>query len=269
LEPLAERLGNTGALLQCRRARGMVDFAQMGDLDALEAFGLADLKLASDAGLPWVDSSYAWLGLAQFLRGDWDAAHGHFEQAVACEPPGALNGLDRAPFFEFLAYSGHRERALEMLDESEGHRMPAAGQRNTWGQWAMLTSAVEGLFVLGERERAGDYYDLVVECLELTKVVCCNSTDCRLLERVAGIAAMAGRCWDDAEGHFRTALRQADELPHRPEAAHTRRFFAEMLLERDGPDDRADAARLLKEAEDLYRRMGMPKHLAMVQGLRP
>ncbi|MDQ3944070.1 MAG: AAA family ATPase [Actinomycetota bacterium] len=269
LEPLAERLGNIGALLQCRRARGMVHFAETGDLDALEAFGRADLKLASDAGLPWVDSSYSWLGLARFLRGDWDGALGHFEQAAACEPPGALNGLDRALLVEFLAYSGDRERVLAMLDEGEDNRMPTPSQRNSWGRWAMLVSAVEGLFVSGERDRAGDYYDLVVECLERTEVVCANSADCRLLERAAGIAAMAGRCWDDAEGHFRTALRQAEELPHRPEAAHTRRFFAQMLLERDGPGDRAEATQLVNEAEALYRRMGMPKHLAMVETLSP
>jgi hypothetical protein len=90
----------------------------------------------------------------------------------------------------------------------------------------------------------------------------------RLPDRVAGIAAMAGRCWDDAEAHFRTALRVAEELPHLPEQAHTRRFFAAMLLGRDGPGDRAEAAQLATEAADLYRRMGMPRHLAMVEPLR-
>jgi hypothetical protein len=40
-----------------------------------------------------------------------------------------------------------------------------------------------------------------------------------------------------------------------------------MLLERDEPGDRTQAARLATEAADLYRRMGMPKHLAMVKAL--
>ena len=86
----------------------------------------------------------------------------------------------------------------------------------------------------------------------------------RLLERTAGIAAAAGRCWDDAEEHFRTALRQAAELPHLPEQAHTRRFFATMLVERDGPGDRAEAVAMIDEARELYRSMGMPKHAAML-----
>jgi hypothetical protein len=131
----------------------------------------------------------------------------------------------------------------------------------------MLLSAVEGLSVLGERDRAASYYDLVVECIDRTGVVCAGFHDSRLVHRSAGIAAMAGRSWDDAEAHFRTALRQAEDLPHLPEQAHTRRFFAGMLLERDGPGDRAEAIRMAAEAADLYRRMGMPHHLGMVEDL--
>lgn len=67
--------------------------------------------------------------------------------------------------------------------------------------------------------------------------------------------------------HFRIALRQAEELPHLPEQAHTRRFFAGMLLERDGPGDRAEATRMATEAADLYRHMGMPRHVELAAGL--
>ncbi len=267
LEPLAERLGNIGALLQCRRARGMVDFAEGGDLEALQRFGLADLEMVTAAGLPWVDSSYSWLGLARFLGGDWDGAREYLEKAAAHEPAGALQGLDRALWFEFLAYSGQREQALGVLGDSPGDGLPTPGQHNTWGRWAMLVSAVEGLFVLGERDRAAALYDGVLECMDETRTVCPNSTDCRLIERTAGIGAMAARCWDDAEGHFRAALRLAEELPHRPEAAHTRRFFAQMLLERDGPGDRLEATQLITEAAELYRQMGMSRHLIMVETL--
>jgi hypothetical protein len=128
----------------------------------------------------------------------------------------------------------------------------------------MLLSAVEGLYVLGERDRAAGFYDLVVECIERTGTICPNYNDMRLPERTAGIAAAAGRRWDAAERHFRTALRQASELPHLPEAAHSRRFFAAMLLERDGPGDRAKAAALIHEARASYRAMGMPRHAAML-----
>ncbi|MCA1843760.1 MAG: hypothetical protein LC792_11370, partial [Actinobacteria bacterium] len=215
---------------------------------------------------PWFDhQSFAWLGLARFLAGDWDAAGGYFHDAVKGEPPGVLNGWNRALLFEYLAYAGQKTAALALLDKEEDNRLPLAGRPNAWGRWMMLLSAVEGLFVLGEHDRAAGLYDLVVECIERTRTVCPNYYDCRLPERAAGIAATAGRRWDDAERHFRTALRQAADLPHLPEQAHTRRFFAAMLVERDGPGDAAEAARLAAEAADLYRAMSMPRHLAMAE----
>jgi class 3 adenylate cyclase/tetratricopeptide (TPR) repeat protein len=267
LEPLAEHLGNVPALLQCGRVEhGMVGYAETGDLDALEAFAWRDLKFAMDNGLPWVSNSHGWLGLDFFCRGDWDRAGQHLETAAELEPPGNLQGWDRSLLFEFRAYAGEREMALAMLDAGGGP-LPAPGQPNGWGRWSMLLAAVEGLYVLGERDRAASYYDLVVECIERTRAICAGFQDSRLAHRAAGIAAMAGRAWDDAEVHFRTALRQAEELPHLPEQAHTRRFFAHMLLERDRPGDRAEATQMAVEAANLYRRMGMPRHLELAASL--
>src|SRR5207302_282338 len=37
LEPLADRLGNGAALMQCRRTKGMMHFVESGDPEALEA----------------------------------------------------------------------------------------------------------------------------------------------------------------------------------------------------------------------------------------
>lgn len=87
------------------------------------------------------------------------------------------------------------------------------------------------------------------------------------LERTAGIAATAARRFDDAERHFRTAFRQAAELPHRPEEAHTRRWYARMLLDRDGPGDRDQAKTVLRQAVADYDRMGMPRHRELAAAL--
>jgi hypothetical protein len=103
--------------------------------------------------------------------------------------------------------------------------------------------------------------------MERTGNVVLVQPDCRLLERAAGMAAAAGGNWDVAETHFTTALEQAATLPHRPEQAHARRFYAAMLLKRDRPGDRDRAAQLILEANDLYRRMGMPRHCELVAGL--
>jgi DNA-binding SARP family transcriptional activator len=267
LETLCERLGNYPALMQARRIKAMVDFCTAPDLAALEAYAHADVEFVRGAGLPWFIHAIDWIGLARFLAGNWDAARAPFEEAFALDPPSALNGFARALLFEYLAYTGDRKAALALFDEADDNRLPVAGQPSGWGRWIMLLSAVEGLYVLGERDRAAGFYDLVVECIERTRTVCPNYNDMRLPERTAGIAAAAGRRWDDAEEHFRTALRQASELPHLPEQAHTRRFFATMLLERDGPGDRDEAAVLLDEARELYGSMGMPKHAAMLDAI--
>jgi tetratricopeptide (TPR) repeat protein len=220
LEPLAERLGNVPALLMSGRVKhGMVEYAETGDLDALEAFGWRDLKLASDNGLPWVSHSHSWLGLAFFFKGEWDKARHHFETAAELEPAGNLHGQDQSLLFEFRAYAGERAAALAMLERADNDPMPVPGRPNGWGPWSMLLAAVEGLCLLGERDRAASYYDLVLECIERTQTTCAGFHDSRLPQRTAGIAATAARRFDDAERHFRTALRQAAELPHRPEEA--------------------------------------------------
>jgi DNA-binding SARP family transcriptional activator len=268
--PVCQRLGNHPALMQARRVRTMVDFCTAPDLAALESEAHADVESVKGAGIPWYIHGLNWIGLARFLAGDWESARGPFEEGMANDPsPSAVNGWSRAHLFELLAYRGDRDDALALLDGVEDDRLPVAGQPNAWGRWVMLMSAVEGLYVLGERHRAAGLYDLAVECIERTHTVCPNYNDMRLPERAAGIAAAAGRRWDRAEVHFRTALRQAAELPHLPEAAHTRRFFAVMLLERDDAGDKAEAATLIAEARDLYRTMGMPKHAALLDAPRP
>lgn len=78
-----------------------------------------------------------------------------------------------------------------------------------------------------------------------------------LVEKVAGIAAAAGRAWPDGETHFENALHTADEMPHRVEQPEVRRWYARMLLERDGPGDRERARTLLAESP---RRLRSDRH---------
>jgi hypothetical protein len=129
----------------------------------------------------------------------------------------------------------------------------------------MLLAAAEGLSVLGALDAAAALYPAIVDCGVRTGAVCPSLIDGRLLERAAGIAAMAGRRFPEAETHFLRALEQARSIPHRPEEAHTGRFYGQMLLERDGPGDREQAAVVLHEAAAAYRRMGMPRHAEMAE----
>jgi len=265
LGPLAERLGNYGAILMNERTKGIVDLMVNADLDQLEAFARRDLGLGERTEMPWLTScSWSWLGLAQFLRGDWEEARSLLAEGVRLEPPGAVDGWCAAILFECLAYLGERSEALALLDT---RRLPKPGEAKLSGAAAVLVSAVDGLTMLGERERAAALYPALIDCFDRTGVPCPSFIDGRLYERSAGIAALAGRDWDTAEAHFRAALRQAAELPHRIEEAHTRRWYGQMLLERAEPGDRGQAETLLTRAVEDYDRLGMPRHRNLTAGL--
>ena len=79
---------------------------------------------------------------------------------------------------------------------------------------------------------------------------------------------MAGGHADAAREHFEIALKQADELPHKIAQPEVRRWYSQMLLDRDTPGDRDKARTLLDEAVAMYQAIGMPRHLEMVNDLR-
>ena len=200
LRPLAERIGNHGALMQHRRMNGLIAFFRSGDIDGLEAFAQEDRRFCEAAGLPWVASDWSWLGWAQFLRGDWDEALSLLRHAVDIEPPGGMRGWNASLLFECLAYRGEKPEALEVL---EGRAMPGPGEPKLWGPVSMLLSVVEGLTVLGERERAADLYPSVVDVFDRTRLACPPYDDGRLVLRGGGDRCRCG----PALGRGRGALR--------------------------------------------------------------
>jgi hypothetical protein len=161
------------------------------------------------------------------------------------------------------AYAGERE-ALQILDQ-KGNLMPSIGMPGFVGSWSFLMSAVEGLMVLGEREKAATLYPMVIEALSAGTVIVPFLPT--LVQKIAGIAAAAGKQWGDAEQHFVTALRQAHEIPSRPEQPEVRRWYARMLIERNAPGDHATARMMIEEAIKSYREIGMLKHVEMAQDL--
>src|SRR3990170_1153483 len=194
--------------------------------------------------------------------GRWQEALESFAEAARLEPPGFWAGGNQGPLFLARAYMGDSASALAMLDESRGN-LPRPGQANGWGAWVMLVAVVEGLAVLGERDEAARLYPLTLEAIATDVLV--PWVGMRSFEAVAGIAAACGGRWEKAEEHYREALRQAHELPHKIEQPEVRRWYARMLLDRDAPGDRAKARELLTEAIAMYRRIGMPKHVEMAE----
>ncbi|MEE8347443.1 MAG: AAA family ATPase, partial [Dehalococcoidia bacterium] len=267
LEPLVARAGHQGALLMDRRARAYQELCRTADLEAWEQFARADLELCRSAGTSWVIfASYLYLGAAHFWRGRWREAAENHQEAYKQRALGPYACFGWAALFSLKAYCGDREEALALLGEKRGD-LPRPGQPNPWGAWSWLYSAVEGLAVLGEtgeKEEAARLYPLVLEAIETGALT--NGFN-RLLQTVAGIAAAAGGQWEKAEEHYQTALRQAHELPVVMEQPEVRRWYARMLIDRDGPGDRDRARELLTEAIAMYRRIGMPKHVEMAEAM--
>jgi class 3 adenylate cyclase/tetratricopeptide (TPR) repeat protein len=263
LEPLATRLGHLGALMGAGRGRAARDFQLTADLNRFEEFARDDLELCRSTGMPWISNSYTFLGLAHFWRGRWQEALEHFQEAVKLELPGFFAGIDWSWLFFWKAYAGDRDAALAMLGQRRD-KLPRSGQANTDGAWLMLQAVIEGLAVLGERDEAARLYPLILEAIDTGAL---TGQFGRLLQSVAGMAAAAGGRWDKAEQHYQTALRQAHELPVVMEQPEVRRFYARMLIDRDGPGDRDKARELLTEAIAMYRQIGMPKHHEMAEAL--
>src|SRR5205823_12862732 len=145
--------------------------------------------------------------------------------------------------------------AADLSDE-----LPRAGVANTGGSWALALAMAEGRFVLGERDEAAAWYPLVVEAQRATGAIAATYNPNQLIERVAGIAAIAAGNYQAAEAHFLRALRQADEMPYQFERFETRWFYAQLLLERPAPGDGDRARKLLAQAADGLTRLRMPRH---------
>jgi hypothetical protein len=254
-------------LLFCHRSRLLIDLCRTADMDRLEAAVPQDFEINEAIGGAWSGQSHTWRALVDFWRGDWPAAGPHFEAGARLDADGALQGWGWAWLFQYRAYTGARDAALGMLAEKE-EDLPRPGGPNRFGPWTMLGAVVDGLVMLGEEARAAVHYPVLVEALA-DGIVGGNYHDVRLFQRVAGIAAAAGRRFDEAEAHFGAALRLAEQLPHRIEGLETKRFYARMLLDRDGAGDAAQAVKLITEASAGYSRLGMARHAELADGMRP
>ncbi|MBI1885040.1 MAG: AAA family ATPase, partial [Chloroflexi bacterium] len=264
LESLAGRLGHVGAQATSLLGRGVMKMMLAGDLQGMEGLCAKGVELTQNLG-PLAVLFHEWLGVVQFLRGRWQEAEEQFQESIRMVPPERGVWTRISPLFLPKAYAGHREEARAMFAEARP-LLPVPGQAIPIGALETLLRAVEGLAVLGEREEAANLYPLVIEAM-LKAGPATSGQGQMLLEGYAGMAAAAGRQWEKAEQHYQTALRQAHELPHRIAQPEVRRWYAHMLIDRDGPGDRDKAFRLLTEAIEMYRKIGMPKHVEMAEAL--
>jgi class 3 adenylate cyclase/tetratricopeptide (TPR) repeat protein len=260
---MAERLGHLGSMFMLLADRVRGDGVMRGDLAKIEVLGRRMIEVCERGGLPWLYVGHMYVGLAAHWRGSWDVAAAELRRAVELEPPSAVAGQPASLLALHLAHAGHAHEVSNLYEEWRT-QLPASGAVNSVGAWNMLFGFVEALYLIGRHEDAAALYPLLTEALELTEWV---AFDGRLIQTRAGIAAAAGRRWDEAEEHFRIARAVADAMPNCMEQADLRRLQAKMYLERAESGDGERTRTLLEEALEEYERMGMPKHIETVRGM--
>ncbi|HJN45779.1 MAG TPA: hypothetical protein QF572_16555 [Vicinamibacterales bacterium] len=259
-EATAERVGGLGAIAVIRMARAVNALSRRGDLEVFEAFARWYIDFSERNDFPWKMVGASWFGLVSFWRGQWDEARTHVAQSLEFErqmrhPRTAWSIWSNAVMVK--AYAGDGDVGA-LLDERASF-LPEAGRRNSNGAWGLLLRTVEARVLLGQHEAAASLYPLVLEALDTGTVIEFQSME--LLQKAAGTAAAAGSRWEVAEEHYRTAIRQAEELPHQIARPEVRRWYGRMLLDRDAAGDRERARALLGQAADIYEQLGMPRHL--------
>jgi class 3 adenylate cyclase/tetratricopeptide (TPR) repeat protein len=261
---LGERLGHHGATMVHLRHRAWTAIMD-GDVGALERAAIADLEHCRRHDLSWSPDSLVLLGLARLWQGDWEGGLGRFEQGVKeTAMPGAFSGAPPACRLVTLTLLGRHDAAREAADEIAA-TVPEPGQPVMLGDIASACALVAALPALGRRDQAAALHRFVVDRIDGGVAFC--PWDLAELNAVAGVAAAAGENWDEAEEHFRSALRIAQELPHRLAEAETRRFYGAMLVDRRRPGDAGMARWLLSEAGERYQRMNMTRHAQLADDL--
>ena len=200
------------------------------------------------------------LGTVRFWHGDWPGALSDLETAVGEAPEGTFqDGHMPSALLLAQACAGVPDVVASLREQAS--RLPPAGQAHPHGTWESIANLTEALALAGQRVEAAELYPRVRAAIDHGLVIAWSLA---LWQMVAGIAAAAGEQWDTAQEHFDTALRQADDIPHKIAQPEVRRWYARMLLDRDKAGDKEKAGTLLDEAIAMCGTLGMPRHLECV-----
>lgn len=249
--------------MMCELARGMLESAD-GQLENAIERARRSTEINDTFGMPWAGHFYGVLALYQMRAGLWREALKSYETSL----DGAISGTcwDYGDVSYVLL-------GMAMIDPTRFDAVwerlkPAVPVEMTWqpaGKKQTVLAATEALAVLGRMDEAAALYPLVRAQALSGEFV--HQFHTGLVEKTAGIGALAAGDFDASENHFKKALQQADELPYATEQGEVRRWYATMLLRRDRAGDTERARRLLEAASSAYNRCKMPKHLEMTEDL--
>ncbi|HSL27160.1 MAG TPA: AAA family ATPase [Acidimicrobiia bacterium] len=250
----ASRIGHLGAQFLLMADRIRQEGAMLGDLPAMETLARETIEICERGRLPWLYAGYLYLGFAADWAGRRVEGEGHLRQALDLEPPGAFTGQTASLLAIHLAEMGRAEE-VQALFERNRASLPAEGRVNSLGAWNTLFGFTEALYLAGAREQAAGLLPLVRQSLDLG--IEWMTFDCHLVHTRVGIAAVAAGEWEEAEEHFATALRLAEQIDQRVEQADLRYLKARMLHDRGKAGDAEEMKLLIDEAVERYRNMGL------------
>ena len=131
--------------------------------------------------------------------------------------------------------------------------LPGPGRSRGLGGWHAVTLLVEAL---RRRNRCSEAARMV-DAAEKVAAEWDSNHYAFPVRSAAGIAAACAGDWTRAEEHHRAAIERMDAVPYATARAIARYWYADMLIERGGTDDRSPAAELLETAATLSDAIGL------------
>ncbi|MBW3589803.1 MAG: AAA family ATPase [Actinobacteria bacterium] len=268
IEEISRRLGHWGALSIAHRTKGFLESRKVSPeeyLDGFERFVAEDAVIAARASSLSMGQNLMFHSQLFYMRGQWEEALVQLRRSLEFDRPGVFVDMPAARLLLMLARLGYRDEALAMIEERREQLKWEAGPKPIGTQMFGLM-AIESLWALDEKQRAGELYPFAFKVMELGSKA--RLFDFRPVETIAGLSAAGARDWDKAERHLKAGIAQARMFGVYDQESESRQLYAEALLDRGRPGDREKALELLEEAIEMYRRVGMTRHLSDAEDLR-
>jgi class 3 adenylate cyclase/tetratricopeptide (TPR) repeat protein len=249
---IADELGQPAlrwrvAHLQMQRA--MAD----GRFHDVERWAEETLQLGEATGHP--DSllfAHGPLAITWMLQGRPEEALALVTPVVEQAPRAVYRGVQAWA----LAEAGRRDDALTIVERLRAPQAFAGVPHDHHRPFTLCLSA-RTCFALGDAAMAEELYDLLTPFHAMTvngQTIWFGPAT----HELGLLATMLGR-YDEAEAHFADAVERQDRMGAQGTVVHTRLAWADLLLRRNGPEDRRRARTLLDEAKVGAKAVNIPR----------
>jgi tetratricopeptide (TPR) repeat protein len=235
----------------------------MRGVPAAEEHATAAFELGTAGGQP--DARSCYLSQLSVIRRD-QGRYGELVQPLI----GLVDAQPHLPVWRVILAGLYCE--TDQLDEARAQmRRLAAGDFEIALDWTWASAIMSLGQVcrdIGDRELAARFYPQLRSVAGQVGVTGISIACYGSLALPCGLLAACLERWDEAEQYFSQALTINERLGARPYLVRTRRAFADMLLDRDGPQDAARAATLIAAARGEATQVGMRRELVRLDRLQ-